>query len=372
MKRLVAVLVFALSVAGRTADLPEVDLLVYLPDVGAEISAAEVRRQVETYADYLRKSKVAAASVTLVGSVKELKEKLATRSQDRPTFGVLHPLIAAVLSDQESIRPMAFPVQQGSPLAPRVVVCSRGSGFHSIDDLRGKKLVITRPWEEIPDLLGLLLTGDRQRTDRYFAGLLLAETSAQAAAVVLGHKADAGLVSNYIFETSRKRLKEVWRNLEKIGETPPLHISLVVAFEGAPKDLEEKILEALLNAKDSRAGRKLLEAFKLDGFVKATKQDLDQTEGKLIDAFLTEGRRTVEATRMGDKIGVTIRLASPLREGEQAEAHVPDGSTIPLRCIRLTCTGIVEAPSGTKLAFDVFARTEEQERAIGSFELTAP
>ena len=361
-------------------ELPEVDLVAYVPDIGAEISADEVKQHIQLYATFLEDRGLAHVKVTVVETVQELESFVTGRSADRPAMGVIHPMVASMMGDSWGIRPFAAPIQEGSALAGRVVVSLRGSKVEKLSDLEGKSLVITRPWEELPELLGLLLFGEPVRADERLGKLLLAETSAQAAAVVLQRKADAALLNPYVYHVSAKQNRRVWQNLQEVGETEPAHLSLVVSFTGFPADLEAKIQQAILTASDVEAGRELLEAFKLDGFQAVTAADLARVEGKMLTRLRTNepaaGGLEIEATRMADGVGLTLHLVSPLADGESAvlSYRLPgaDETRVTLRCLTLTCTGVAAIPAGTRVEASLVATGDGPDRSLGKAIVVAP
>lgn len=372
--------------APHAAEPPDIELVAYLPDLGAEISAAEVRAQIALYADFLAEQGIAKARITVVESVKELEDFVAKRPAGKPTLGVLHPLVAMLMQESWGLTPVAVPVQQGKSTAPRVVVTQRGSTIKSLADLRGKSLVITRPWDQLPDLLGLMLFGKAERADQAVT-LMLAETSAQAVVAVLGRKADAAMVSSYVFRVSAKSDRRTWQALAEVGETPPTHLSCVVSFAGTPSELAESVGKALLTAKESDAGTKILDGFRLDGFERATVESLSAVEGKLLaqlpgtaggpaGAAPATGLESIEAERRGADVGITMKLPAPLAEGESASLrYTVDGSpeaSVVLRCLTQTCTAMIPAEAGEKISLHVTLSKGGTEHALGAAELVAP
>lgn len=376
-----ALVLSAAAVRGQTAEPPEVDFVTYIPDLGAEISAADAEKHMRLYATFLEEQGVARATVKLMDNVKELERYVATRDPERPTFGVLQPLVVGLMRESWGLEPLAMPVQDGSPLAARVVVALRGSGIEGMEGLRGKSLVITKPFEELPEILGLLLWGKPERADVALGQLMLAETSAQAAVAVLQRKADAALLNGYVYKTSRKQVKQVWQNLEVVGETTPMHLAPVVAFKGAPPELAKKLTDAILRAGGSKAGKDILEAFKLDEFRPMSVADLAAVEGKMLAAMaVARSAATITVTstqRMGADVGVTLMLPAALQEGEKAVVRyrAADGAeaSATLRCITRTCTGMLTAAAGQKVSAAIFATgADGTERHVGACELTAP
>ena len=71
-------------------------------------------------------------------------------------------------------------------------------------------------------------------------------------------------------------------------------------------ELSDAILEAILTAGDSSAGRKLLDAFEIDRFEKTSFEELDRVEGALLarlDIEEAAPKQKIQVQRLGEKVG---------------------------------------------------------------------
>ena len=381
MKHSLACLTMIWSLSAVAQSPPDIELVAYLPDLGAEISGDEVRRSIQFYVDFLADRNVAKANLTVVESVQALQDFAEKRDPTVPAIGVIHPLVATVSGEAWKLRPLAVPVQSDSAVAPRVVVALRGSEIEKLEDLKWRSLVITRPWEELTELLGLMLFDEPVRADAVLGQLMLAETSAQAVAAVLQRKADAALVNSYVHEVSARQNRRVWSNLKVVGKTPPTHLAVVVAFDGTPETISEEILQAILEAGDSKAGRQLLDAFEIDRFERITFGELEAVEGKLIARLGPRrgGETQFRLEQLGDDLGLTFELPSRLNEEEEAYLRYHPAGTdaseaeeVILRCISTTCTGVLKGVSSGEVELVIIGRSGEEERDLGRHRIQVP
>ncbi|MFN7972274.1 MAG: PhnD/SsuA/transferrin family substrate-binding protein [Acidobacteriota bacterium] len=316
----VAVSVAALSpplLAQNGTKADPFDFVAFLPDPTGDADYIEMMDTFEAYADYLRQTGVGEFRVHYFTRLSEAEAfvKKGRGAGKPPAIGVIHNLLVPGKAAEWGFAPIACPVFKGSNLTSELVVSLRASGAKNVRDLKGQRLAALKVWIDSPDLLGLTLFGDATKPGGFFSSVVPTESLKECLAAVIRHEADAALVNKAFFDAAQRRNREVWKELKVVEELPAQHISPVVAFQGAPVDLVEKVKAVIFDSPDSDAGRHLLGVFGLDGFQPCGAQDFDGVEGKLV-AKLGKPTAPVPATP------APSTAPSPQPEGSDAIASV--------------------------------------------------
>ena len=266
-----------------TAESPY-EFVAYLPDPTADAEYLEMVDSFEAYAEYMREMGVGEFRPYFFTSLQEAESFiLERRAQGRPpVLGVIHNLLVVEKAEKWGFKPIACPVYEGSTKTRQVVIAPRSHPASSVRDLEGQRLAVVRVWGDIPAHLGLVLFNEAISPRQFFRELVTTERLNDCLTAVMRRAADAAMVNQAFFDVAQRRSRHVWKEFKVLGELPEQHIAPVVAFDGAPPELIEKIKAVIFGNPDSDAGRHLLEVFNLDGFEPCDVDEFVELEGQML------------------------------------------------------------------------------------------
>ncbi len=161
-----------------------------------------------------------------------------------------------------------FVVGRGKSISEEsVLLVNNKSGLQSLEDLKGKNLLILnnvrsslgRIWLET-----LLLEKGIPNIESYFGKIIGTEKSSRTVLPVFFGQADACLIHRSGFDTMCDLNPQLKKNLRIIGTSPSLLPSLICIRRDYPEHLKSALIDALEHLHDEPRGLQILTLFKVD------------------------------------------------------------------------------------------------------------
>lgn len=168
---------------------------------------------------------------------------------------------------QRQLSLLAVPLYQGHPTYQAYLIRPTGSPIKSWADLRGRVLAYSDRLSNSGWLVaqGQLKAAGIAPTDLRRA--FFAHGHRNVAEAVAAHLADAGSIDGYVWETMRQQKLGAALQTEVIWRSPPHGFPPIVAPAERQHPRLGDLQKVLLAMPGDEAGRTLLEALNLDGFV---------------------------------------------------------------------------------------------------------
>jgi phosphonate transport system substrate-binding protein len=196
----------------------------------------------------------------------------------RDEYQALHDLLAGGQIDalwtcgypyirfQGSLRLLAVPIYQGQPTYQAYLIRARGSpGVDGWSALRGKVLAYSDPLSNSGWLVAQGQMAAAGLTGRDLKRAFFAHGHRNVAEAVAAQLAQAGAIDGYVWETMRQQGMSAAQQTEVVWKSPFHGFPPIVSAAGAAR--LDSLQATLIGMSTDEAGRALLKALNLDGFV---------------------------------------------------------------------------------------------------------
>ncbi len=202
----------------------------------------------------------------------DLTEAFRTNQLDAAFAGSFAYVVAHV---EAGVEALARPDYGGVSHYRGVIYVRADSPFHSIEDLKGARVVhaghATTAGQVFP--LYLLRIRGLPAPELFFASFVDAGSHEAAIRAVLEGRADAAAAKDLVFEEMAREVPEIRRLLRALAVSPPVPSNAFVAGPLLSPALREHIRTILLEMDRSPQGRRALAALGATRFVSTTDQD---------------------------------------------------------------------------------------------------
>ena len=195
--------------------------------------------------------------------------------------------VALLLIDRSDAVPLAMVAKHGSTRYRTVLFARRDSGIANIADLAGKTIAFQNsnstsayylPAGMLLDagLRPAILVSPLEKPAPGVVGYAFSRLEANSAAWVHKRVVDAAAVSDQDWEDTARVPDSFRKDLRVFAESPAVPRGVELVRPGLDPALRDRILQRLLGAPESEAGRKALsEYFRTERFVVPDREDLD-------------------------------------------------------------------------------------------------
>lgn len=170
---------------------------------------------------------------------------------------------------QRQMKLLAVPLYAGHPLYQSYLIRAKGSDakLRGWGDLRGKVFAYSDPLSNSGWLVaqGQLAQAGLSGSD--FRRAFFAHGHRNVAEAVAAQLADAGAIDGYVWDTMRLQGMSAVEKTEVLWKSPPHGFPPLVAMHGAAHPKLDRLQQMLLAMPDDPAGRELLQALNLSGFI---------------------------------------------------------------------------------------------------------
>jgi len=211
-------------------------------------------------------------------NVQELDELL--EKQEVEVF-VMHSTELIQAKNREMLEPIGSASREGIPYEIYYLLVNNESQYKTLEDLKGKTLLVGFPYEgDIPLIwLNKLLKQYKLNTrEKFFKKIEYFDKALPSVLPVFFNNADACLVSKNSFETICELNPQVQNKLTVIETSIPITIGLV-ALRKNISNLESKshIIDAFLNLHNKVAAQQFLSVFKIEKVLEFKEEYLKST-----------------------------------------------------------------------------------------------
>jgi len=217
-------------------------------------------------------------SPTTFSNLEELDEIL--EKQEVEVF-VMHSTELIQLKNRELLEPIGSASREGMPYEIYYLLVNNQSQYKTLEDLKGKQLLVGFPYEgDIPLIWldKLLKQHNLNSREKYFQKIEYFNKALPSVLPVFFNNADACLVSKNSFETICELNPQVQNKLTVIETSIPITIG-IVALRKNISNLEVKshIIDAFLNLHNKVAAQQFLSVFKIEQVIEFKEEYLKST-----------------------------------------------------------------------------------------------
>ncbi|KPJ99448.1 MAG: hypothetical protein AMJ60_05035 [Desulfobacterales bacterium SG8_35] len=232
--------------------------------------------QMERYrflADYLSDQLGVKVKLTIMSRYGEVIKRFRTLRLD----GAFLTSYTATMGIKElHLEPVANPVNLiGESTSQGYIFVRKDSGIRGMLDMKGGSIVFVDPatMEGYLYPLAFLQQHGVKDINEFFNRYYFAGSHASAVFAVLDGRADIGAAKSTVYSQLIKNDPSIGQELEIIAQSPKApEVTLCIKSE-IPHDLRERLASVLLNMNKTPDGKKILQQFRAQGFVRASKED---------------------------------------------------------------------------------------------------
>jgi phosphonate transport system substrate-binding protein len=170
--------------------------------------------------------------------------------------------------EQFGLKLLAVPVVGGTTTYHSYIISRRGSGRHSLSDLRRSTFAFSDPLSNSGYRYVAAELKDRGTSpDRFFARTLFTYSHENTISAVRDGIADGGSVDSLFFDGLARTDLSLTHEIEIVQRSPPFPINPVVASPLAPPDVVELLTSTLLRMSADPKGREALDTVGITGFI---------------------------------------------------------------------------------------------------------
>ena len=232
--------------------------------------------QMERYrnlADYLSVQLGIKVKLTIMSRYGEVLKRFKTLKLDG---AFLTPYTATMAIKELQLEPVVYPVNlNGEYTSEGYIFVRKDSGIRAFQDMKGGNIVFVDPatMEGYLYPLAFLQQHGVKDINEFFNRYYFAGSHASAVFAVLDGRADIGAAKSTVYSQLIKNDPSIGQELEIIAQSPKApEVTLCIKSE-IPHDLRERLASVLLNMNKTPDGKKVLQQFRAQGFVRASKED---------------------------------------------------------------------------------------------------
>lgn len=266
---LVAAMALAAAFAPVVASDEDVFLIGLIPE-------ENIFRQVKRHrplAEYLGERLGIEVKFTILSRYGDIVDRFASRGMDGAFFGIFTSVLAM---EKLGVEPVARPVSlDGGSTAQGYVIARRDSGIRSVGDARGKRAVFVDRATATGYVFAVALLREMgiRNLDDYFSEYYFTGSHDTAVFAVLDGRADVGVVKSRILKRLVQKDPLIKDETRVIARSISLPDTTLCINESVPRELRERLREALLSMDGDEKGREVLARMGIARFAAADRDD---------------------------------------------------------------------------------------------------
>jgi len=196
-------------------------------------------------------------------------------------IGWLSPIPYIIAHDKYGVKVILKTVRKGSTDYYSFIIARKDTGINKLADLKGKKFAYGDPVSTSGAIYPKhLIRTSGYNPDTFFSEVMYAGAHDRVVMAVYNKQVDGGAIYGQPGDDARNRvmtaLPDVMSKTRVIAQSIPIPNDTVSLRKGLPPAIEKKIIQGLIAASKSEAGRKLLyDVGSIDGFAPAKDKDYD-------------------------------------------------------------------------------------------------
>jgi len=241
-------------------------VLGFMNDVFSDVNVADALAATKVWATELKRKKGFEGPAEAVVYT-ELNDALEALNTKRVDMLVLVSWQYLQLINQADIEPH-FVTGRGENIAEEtILLVHRNSGIESLEDLKGKKLLILnniraalgRMWLET-----CLMEKGISDLDSYFSKIAGTQKSSKTVLPVFFGQSDACLIHRSGFDTMSELNPQLKRDLKIIDSSPPILPSILCVRRDYHEPMKSALIDAMAHLHDEPRGLQILTLFKVN------------------------------------------------------------------------------------------------------------
>ncbi len=194
-------------------------------------------------------------------------DKLLERGEVQVAFICSAPYVEN--RERFGVELLVAPSVNGKAIYHSYIIVHKDSPFNTFADLKGKVFAFTDPKSNSGRLYPAYLLKTLHSTpERYFKRVLYSYSHNKSIELVAKKVVDGASVESLVYDYMVKKGSPYVKQTKIIKRSPPYGTPPVVVTKGIDAGLREDIRAALLNMHKSAKGRAILDAMKIDGFIR--------------------------------------------------------------------------------------------------------
>ncbi|MBI2568775.1 MAG: PhnD/SsuA/transferrin family substrate-binding protein [Candidatus Schekmanbacteria bacterium] len=276
----------SLAASALAEDLPRSKFVVLSLD-SSGLNEEDVKEGLEKYHKFFEKQAVIDLEPLYFDKTKDIEAAFEQWRKEgaMPMYGVLPSGYLLYKGYQFGYEPLVCAQRDGSKTMQLSLIARRGSQVKNLQDANGTKISMTNTGGEQVAWTNITAFDEKVRLEKYFGEVVSTDGPTESVMAVIFRTTDVALVSKQLFERMSEKAAMIWREVREIYTSEPLTMVCVVKWAGAPDDLSRRFADTLTgNMGEMKGGDVVLDAFFIDGFEPCDWAELEQREGKHLQA----------------------------------------------------------------------------------------
>lgn len=272
-KILIVFVVIVVCLSGTVSFSENIDICYFNPDA-AIMSVTDALASVQPFINYLNSKIAFNEGDRLVWnhfvSAADLEQFIA---QDKVEFCILNSIYFLEKRMEMKFEPILLPLRNGDVFFRKVIVVKTDSEYTTLEELKGKKLLLTSGGSENYPFINRVIFRDKIKIEEYFELMKVEKSSAALFSLLLGN-ADAALVTEAAFDYMAELTPRVKTQLKIIHTSEKINLTPLTYIQGnVSEDYLEKVKKAVAQMSQEPGGEQTLLVFKVSAWRECSMAD---------------------------------------------------------------------------------------------------
>lgn len=254
----------------------DIDICYYNPDAAIK-SITDAIASVQPFINYLNKT------VSIKKGEKFVWHHFSKASEfenyvqyNKVEFAILNSFYFLDKRKRLKLEPFLVPIRNNEIYYYKVIVVRKNSPFHTLKELKGKRLSMTAGGIENYPFLNALLFKNQYHIEKDFQ-IKIVDKSSNALFALLMDKADGALVTKAAFDIVKELSPKAEKKLKIIFTSQKINLTPFTYFKGNVRpELLKKFIEVCKGMSSNPKGAQSLLVFKVSGWKEGSMEDFQE------------------------------------------------------------------------------------------------